>query len=303
MSNKKPIGTQTDTINRFMPYVQESLDLNRQDVFVQSLAVDFVHYKAMPSPIGQNDRGSYRRNDGVDTITSNGFIYRCAGTFSATITDNERAQKRSPGGMLDPSRARLILPRFYSDGKTRIYMAPGDRVYIADKDADTHVSNYEEMQFSFDSDNVPMFPICRLEEPIIDSRNQEYQPNVDFVITDDGNIRWVNGGRNPGIDPDTGKGRIYSIRYLYKAYWYIVSLPKEVRITNVTTNGVRSPQRMPYHAEIVREYIYHNQNKGDQSNQLKSKTPQRATVAQPNEVDPNKFSIPVEMSDITENDE
>ena len=45
-------------------------DLDRLDNFVQNLGVEYSHYKSMPSPIGQGDRGDYRRNDGVDTITS-----------------------------------------------------------------------------------------------------------------------------------------------------------------------------------------------------------------------------------------
>jgi hypothetical protein len=306
MSKRKPDGIQSDTVNRNSPFIQQSFDLKRQDHFVTSLAVDFTHYKAMPSPIGLKDRGDYRRSDGVDTITSNGMIFHCAGKFSATMSDNERNQKRSDGGILDPSQSRLILPRFYNkDGLAdgdRIYLAPGDRLYVADPDADVLVSNYQEMDYQ-DGDNTPMFPIVKLEIPIVDSRNIEYTCGVDFQITQSGNIRWIAGGRNPGIDPDTGKGRVYSIRYLYKAYWYVVSLPKEVRVTNVTNGNVRNPERMPYHAIIVREYIYHNQNKGDQNNQLKSKTPQRENAKPTENINPNKYTVPVDMSAIGDDGE
>lgn len=280
----------------------QSFDLAKQDKFVTSLAVDFIHYKAMPSPIGKKDRGDYRRNDGVDTITSNGMIYRCAGTFSATMTDNSRSQGKSDGGMVDPSTSRLVMPRFYnkaglSDGQ-RIYLAPGDRVYIADPNADVFVINYHEMDYNAESDNVPMFPICKLDGPLIDSRNVEYTEGLDFTITQSGNVKWTVGGKNPGIDPETGKGRIYSIRYLYRAYWYITELPKEIRVTNVTNGSVRTPERMAYHAVIVREYIFHNQNKGDQTNQLKPKDPKRVQAAPQESITPAKFSIPVDMSAI-----
>lgn len=302
MSNRPPKGTQADAINRFSPFTQISFDLNRQDAFVTSLAVDFTHYKAVPSPIGKKDMGDYRRSDGVDTITSNGMIYRCSGKFSATITDNRRDQKNAVVGTVDPSESRLVLPRFYNkndvaDGK-RIYMAPGDRLYVSDKDADVRVSNYQEMDFESGIDNIPMFPIVEMEMPIIDSRNTEYVQGVDYTITQDGNIRWLSGGKNPGIDPDTGKGRIYSIRYLYNAFWYVVSLPKEVRITNVTNGGTRSPERMPMHAIIVREYQFHNQNKGDSTNQLKSKDFKRVQKAPIENIDPNKTNIVVDMSAI-----
>ena len=306
MSNKKAEGQQADTIDRNSPFVQESFDLARLDNFAQSLGVQFFHYKAMVSPIGKKDRGDYRRSDGVDTLTSNGMIYRCAGKFTATMTDNSRNQKRGDSGVLDASEGRLVMPRFYdSDGTTpgaRIYMAPGDRIYVSDPTTDVKVSNYHEMDFEDGLDNEAMFPICELEGPIVDSRNIEYIQGVDFTITPAGNIRWLAGGKNPGIDPDTKKGRIYSIRYLYKAYWYIVTLPKEVRVTGVTEGGLRTPERMPYHAICVREYVYHNKNRGDQTNQL-PKDPKRQDKAPIQSTNPGKPVISVDMTAINDDGE
>lgn len=307
MSKRRPNGISVDTINRYSPQVQQSFDLNRLENFVTGLGVDFTHYKATPSPIGQKDRGDLRRSDGVDTITSNGMIYRCAGKFTATMTDNSREQKKSGGGTLDPSESRLVMPRFYNnigvaDGD-RIYLMPGDRLYVADPDADVLVANAHKMDFDPDIDNEPVFPIIRLEDKIVDSRNTEYVENVDFIITNCGNIRWLAGGRNPGIDTDTGKGRIYSIRYLYRAYYYVVSLPKEIRVTNVTTGGVRAPERMPYFAVIMREYMFHNQNRGNALNQNKPKDPKRVDAAPKESINPNKFHIPVDMSTISGDEE
>lgn len=308
MADKKPTGNQVDTINRYSPFIQQSLDLKKQDQFVTGAAVEYIHYKAIPSPLGQKDRGDYRRSDGVDTITSNGMLYKCSGRFSATMTDNSRAQKKHDGGQSDPSQSRLVLPRFYNkdpnngeqaDGD-RIYLAPGDRIYVADPNTDVLVSNYHKMDYEVDVDNVPMFPIVKLEMSIVDSQNIEYVCGQDYKITQAGNIRWITGGRNPGIDPDTGKGRIYSVRYLYRAYWYILSLPKEVRITGVTNGNVRTPERMPYHAVIVREYVYHNQNKGDSQNQNVSKTPERADAAPVESINPDKYVVPVDMTAIAE---
>lgn len=297
MANRKPDGNQADTINRASPFVQMSLDLNKQDKFVKSFGVAFAHYKAMPSPIGLKDRGDYRRSDGVDTITSNGMIYKLAGTFTATMEDNDRNQKNSSDSLVDVSQARLVMPRFYDDGKTRIYMAPGDRIYISDPQADVLVSNYQRMTYE-QGDNVAMFPIVKFDIPIVDNVNREYIEGVDYGVTSSGNVRWISGGRSPGIDPETGEGRVYSIRYLYKAYWYVVSLPKEVRVTGVTNGTVRSSERMPYHAVIVREYIYHNQNKGGPENENKSKEPKRAVEAPSESIKPDNGSISVDMSAI-----
>lgn len=307
MSDRPPKGLQIDVITPFAPQIQESFDLKRLDIFVTSLGVDLMHYRAMPSPLGKNDRGDLRRNDGVDQITSNGMIYRLGGVFTATMTDNSREQKRSQSGVVDPSESKLVMPRFYnkkdvSDGD-RIYLMPGDRLYFSDPNADVLVANSQEMNYQENIDNEPMFPIISLQDRILDSRNIEYIQGVDFTITTIGNIRWTPGANNPGIDPNTGKGRLYSIRYLYKAFYYVVALPKEVRVTNVTTGGVRSPQRMPMHAIIVREYIFHQRNQGDVTNQLKPKDSMRTIETPQQSIDPNKTSISVDMTNIVDDDE
>jgi len=70
----------------------------------------------------------------------------------------------------------------------------------------------------------------------------------------------------------------------------------------VTTGGVRGPERMPYHAVVMREYIFHNQNRGDKLNQNKPLTPERATPPVEQNINPNQFVIPVDMNTITEDD-
>jgi hypothetical protein len=308
MSKRKPKGTQLDAINRGSQPFQVTFDLLKQDQFVNSLGVDFIHYKAMPSPIGLKDRGDYRRSDGLDTISSNGMLYFKAGCFTATMVDNSKSQKASEGALLDYSTSRLIMPRFYntqeeqSDGK-RIYMAPGDRVYIADPAADILVPNYQRMDYEPDTDNVPMFPIAQIEF-VEDSRGIIYQEGRDFEITCQGNIRWIPSGQNPGIDPDTKKGRVYSTRYLYKAFWYVVAIPKEVRVTNVTNGDERVPERMAYHAVVQREYIYLNVNRGQNSDgstgagDVKTQDQKRIVKKPKSGIDPGGPSIKVNMDDI-----
>lgn len=301
MSDRPQDGNQVDAINRYSPYVQTSFDLTRFDKFVTGLGVDFTHYKAMYSPIGLADRGDYRR-EGVDTITANGAIYLCAGKFTATMTDNSKNRKRTEGGELDPSESRLVLPRFYNktsvaDGE-RIYVGVGDRLYPADPDANIVVSNTQKMTYE-QGENVTMFPVVQMELPIFDSRNIQYTQGVDYFITPTGNIQWIAGGKNPGVDPVTGMGRVYSVRYLYKAFYYVTTIPKEVRVTNVTENGIRTPERAPYYLGITREYVYHSQNRGNVKNNSASKTPERAVPEPLENRKPDPGSISVDMTSIS----
>jgi hypothetical protein len=312
MSNRTPVGEQIQDISSYCPVGQHSFDINKDDFFVTSSGIDYTHWKSIPSPIGLNDRGDYRR-DGLDVLTANGMLYICAGVFTGCETDNTTDRHRSEGGQVDPSVSRLILPRFYNttksvagslntnsvnDGK-RIYLDVGDRFYVSDPNANVKVSWSQKMTYEV-GPNVTMFPVVELELPIIDSRNISYVQGLDFCIDALGNINWLPGGSNPGINPQTGKGRVYSIRYLYKAFHYVVSLPKEVRMTNVTEGGARVPERLAYYAVIQREYVWHSQNRGDPKNTSQSTTPNRAVQTPLDNIKPGPGAISVDMTSFAE---
>jgi len=303
LSDRKPKGTQIDTIQRGGDLFQPSFDLLKQDQMVTGLGVDFTHFKATPSPIGMKDKGDYRKPDQLDIISSNGMIYKSAGCFTATMVSNSKSQSRAEGGIIDSSTSRLIMPRYYNKqggqaNGDRIYVAPGDRVYIADPDADVLVPNYQRMDYEADRDNTPMFPICKIES-VMDSKGTYYSEGIDFVITQEGDIRWLSTGQNPGIDPDTGKGRIMSVRYLYKSYWYVVQIPNEVRVTNVTDGEDRSPQRMASHLVVQREYVYHSSANGKPT-ENQQKSPRQVPEPIESITEPDAIKVNMNMFDDSE---
>jgi hypothetical protein len=312
VADKKPEGWQIETIPFGAPYIQESFDLNRLDAFSKGLGTTFYHWKATPSPIGLNNRGDYRRNE-TDVITSNGYVYHLAGKFTAVLTGNQKDQRRpAEGALIDASQGNLVMPRFYDPYQSpaigdcscvetpagkRIYITPGDRLYC-DPTVDDLVVNKELMTFSYDSINVPMFPIRVMDGPVIDSRGLEYKQGIDFNIDNFGNIVWIDG-RGPGIDPDTGAGRTYSIRYLYRAFYYVTSLLREVRITNVTEGNERRAERMPYFIQVTREYIYHSINNSNELNKPTNPAVENRQVPQtPDTINTPDGIVRVETTDI-----
>lgn len=300
MAKKEKKGQQIRSLSKNpKDLFQVTMDLAKNDDLITQRGVTMEHWVAIPSPIGLKDRGDYRRSDQYDTITSNGMIYKKAGCFTAAIVSNSKRKRANEGGLVDYSTARLLVPRYYNNQETadgdEIHLAPGDRVFI--KDLEVLVPNYQRMQYTPDGLDRAQFPIKSVDY-IIDSRNVEFKCGYHFKITD-GHVEWIDGRDNPGIDIETGKGRIYSIRYKYNAHWYVTEIPNEVRVTQGTdSNGERFPERMPYSAIIQREYVYYNQNNDRENNYARQK--EARNIEEPLEGInvPGDYQIKVDMDDI-----
>jgi len=205
--------------------------LQAQEQFATQRGIVFEHYVAMPSPIGLKDRGDYRRPDSLDVMSSNGFIYKKAGEFRGVILGNSKSHKDVEGGIYDNSTARLVLPKYYEESATNknkeISLLPGDRIYA--RDIEMRVPNYQRGEYIPTREDVLQFPV-KCVTSLMDSNGVEYVEGRHFKLTSSGNLKWIKGRKNPGIE---------------------------------TTDANGNPVRMPYHASIQREYVYHNKIKGD----------------------------------------
>ena len=267
-------------------------NLKPQETFIKDHGIVFEHWSAIPSPIGLKDRGDYRRPDTLDTFSSNGYIYKKTGEFTALMVSNNHSSSKIEAGLYDNSSARLILPKHYDSNTSKeISLLPGDRIYA--KHVQLTVENYQRVDHSTKGPDILQFPANEVSI-LVDSQNITYKQNQDFKINADGNIQWLNK-KNPGIDPDTGFGRVYSIRYKYIAFWYIHQLLNEIRITNNGTSA--SPTRMAYHAVIMREYNYHNKTQNASENQVKEKvTDTRKNIKPQEEINPQSESKQVKVN-------
>ncbi|HLD91702.1 MAG TPA: hypothetical protein VI911_11945 [Patescibacteria group bacterium] len=271
-----------------------------QEQFATDKGILLEHWVAIPSPIGLKDRGDYRRSGELDVVSENGFIYKKVGEFKGTIVSNSKHNTNTDGGIYDNSTARLVLPKYYQchingPDKKEISLLPGDRIYA--KNIELKVDNYQRAEYGVKHNDYLQFP-AKCVSYLIDSQNIEYIYNVDFTTDQYGNIQWISGNRNPGIDISTGKGRVYSIRYTYLAYWYVSQLINEIRVTN---DGV-NPVRLPYQCMIQREYVYHNaiRKATENINSTKEQPKSRTQVKPDDSLDPNKYDVKVDMGQFEE---
>lgn len=226
-------------------------DADAFDAQIQAHGVDLVHFRAVRNPVGLTDRYDSRRPDGDQPGASNGNIYIEVGCFVGLLVGNSKEVKAYAGGLLDSSTAQITAPRFYDDG-ARIYLKPEDRLFlrepgiqvIKEELVDTHTSGIDRLRF----------PVSEVLD-LVDNSAQRYRCGADFDLTG-GVINW--GSRRPGVDPATNKGRVYSVVYLTRPYWYVARMLHELRVaqTSDELTGVRGVEQMPQAALIYREYVH-----------------------------------------------
>jgi len=226
------------------------------DTMLRSQGVQMDHYIAIRCPIGMTDLDDNRRPHGDHSNCSNGFLYKRAGTVTAILTSNSKQSNFQDVGIMDQSTFQMSVPRDYDDPEDKlITIAPFDRFFLREENV---VVVYWQLflphQSGQDRLNFPVVEVIRL----VDSLGREYVPCDDFDIVG-GQLQW-KGTNRPGIDPETGRGRIYSIRYTYRPYVYVGPMLHDLRVTSAVDQqtGEQKIIRMPQSATVHREYVFLN---------------------------------------------
>lgn len=232
------------------------------DDAVRSQGIEFVHWRAMRCPVGLIDQYDTRRPHDDHSGCSNGFLYTRAGKFTALFIGNAMNENQQDLGWLDGSTVQVTLPRYYDgDSQVPVQVAPFDRLYLSEEAVTVpHWQLVEAHASGFDKLSRPAVAVTDL----VDNQNQRYGPG-DFELVN-GQVHWLSQ-KQPGQDADVGRGRIYSIRYTYRPYWYVNRVVHEVRVAQVDNpvTGERVAMRMPQAVWLQREYVAEKEEKDEQA--------------------------------------
>jgi hypothetical protein len=245
-----------------LPDVVVSFDVDAFDRAIRSQGVTFIHYRAMRCPVGMTDMYSPRRPHEDHSGCSNGFLYTKAGKFTCLFTGNGNQASVGEIGIQDGSTVSVTLPRHYDGTETPVYVAPFDRLYLDEENI--VVVNWQLFQHDPGSAKDKLnFPAVTVQD-LVDAQARRYE-QPDFEVRD-GRINWLTGNR-PGLDPETGKGLVCSVRYTYRPYWYVRSLIHEVRVSQAENEytGVREVKRMPQAIVLQREYIFEKEDRDERA--------------------------------------
>lgn len=226
------------------------MDVPYLDAFVDGQGVPFIHYRVMPCPIGKDD--PYDSRKGHDHVgCSNGFIYEKVGELTCTFTGISKDIKNLDVGFVTGSSAQLTLPLFYTDDPRRkVSMTYMDRLYL-NVEIGT-VVNTQLYEHNISGKDRLKYPAVEVEA-LIDSHGNHYNQGEHFDLKD-GQVVW-RGAAQPGMNPETRKGEVCSIRYKYIPFWYVDRLIHEIRIVRNGPDVVRAPMSVL----VQREYFFENE--------------------------------------------
>ena len=269
---RRPIG---QSMPLDLPEFAPALDPEATDAQIHDQGVRLVHWRAMRCPVGLTDMDeATRRPHDHHADCSNGFLYTRAGLVSAAFMGNNRDAKFVDWGRVDDSTAQIVVARHYEatgaagggdgdggDGcgpKVPVELCKFDRLYL---DEESITVNYWELFEVHATGRQRLhFPVVRVID-LIDSQGRRYVQDADFSVVD-GQIVWAQG-RDPGIDPARGRGRVCSVRYTYRPYWYVDRMLHEVRVAQVETEDGRRVIRFPQNAVIRREFHFQKEDRDE----------------------------------------
>jgi hypothetical protein len=163
--------------------------------------------------------------------------------------------KASSGGITDSGIAQITPACFYLSEncyeQRRVYLAPYDRLYLAQEDILTTRS--ELVQSSIGGVDSLKFPAINVLL-LIDSEGNQYE-NSSFDVLG-GKIHWKEGQPRPQFNTEENKGAVYSIKYEMRPYFYVQRLVHDLRVVQaLDANGDRMIKQAQQSAIIAREYL------------------------------------------------
>lgn len=256
----QPEGTQ---LIMQIAQAQQSFDKEAFDNLIRSQGVRVDHYRAIIDPTGMQSKGDTHASGG-SRRSSDGFIYKKVGTLQVFFSSNASNFDIQIEGLVKNDTAVMTLPTKYEDCDAPVLIAPYDRFFL--KDIEVRTVSCQLLEASTTGLDKLTYPATCVEH-VVDADGQEYKEDVNFKITENGDIQWISQSR-PGFDVRVGRGKVYSIRYRYTPFFVCARLLHEIRVAQITDMATfdRKLERMPYQILVIREHVLHDKNRDPHSN-------------------------------------
>lgn len=276
-SSSNRIGQNSVPVQYNSPWDAVKSDALAWNDFISGLGMRMQHWSYIPYVLGASDVGMLRFYESTPVppsqtnnfIYDNNGIYKYEGDVFVIWQSNSKQLTMMPAGYYPQSNGMVTINRHYIDSERIVGLSEFDKLIpVINGDPLEYASvNWEKIQHNPTGIDRLMFQAV-LVEHLIDANGVQYTQNIDFVL-DNGYIKWLNGGKRPGLDPNTGIGMIYAIRYRYVPSFYIKYAAHELRshATLDPNTGETKMIRGPMTAMVQIDWVFLQSISDQQSSQ------------------------------------
>lgn len=243
------------------PPRQPLFEANAFDRAIQAHGLTVEIHRCLPCPGGNTTRYDARRPHEDHLGCQGSFLYRLAGSCRAIFWGNSTNRRPQEPGIVAQSSGSVTFERFYSGGPSKgqpVRVTQYDRLYLLD--ASVLVENWQKVDHRADG-------VDRLEYPaeqvllLVTASGRQFGPG-DFVLRQ-GRIEW-GGPNRPLVGPD-GRGEVYSVRYLYRPYWYVSGQHHDLRFFTVAAGDGVAVTAVHQSVSVQREYFYFTEDRDQEA--------------------------------------
>jgi len=265
-SQRKPGEFQNAPINYNDPWDAVRPDFAAENLHIANQGLKFFHYMCVPDPILQHNAGDVRHSFGYDDGNQqfenndrfqreNGFIYVKKGVIYGTFMNNSKDFKNIAAGLYGASGATISMDRYYKDTTEKITVSENDKLIPCELPSEFFSVNWQKFTHNPTGIDRMQFKVCEVLF-LIDSDGVAYQKDQHFQVVN-GYIQWIDGASRPGIDEQTGSGKVCAIRYTYKPFYYIKTVLHDIRIRpKLEPDGNVTPKAGPVLAMVQADWVY-----------------------------------------------
>lgn len=266
-SDRKPGEFHDVPIQYNDPWDAVRPDAAAENLHISNQGIKFFHYMCVPDPLFQREAGDVRHSfgyeDGLQQVIDkddrfhreNGFIYVKRGVIYGTFMNNTKDFKNIAAGLYGASGATISLNRYYVGTEEKINISENDKLIPCELSSEFFSVNWQKFTHNPTGIDRMQFKVCEAIF-LIDSDGREYGKGTDFNI-ENGYIKWIDGGDRPGLDKQTGKGKVCAIRYTYKPYYYIKTVLHDIRIRPfLQSDGNVEAKAGPMLALVQADWVY-----------------------------------------------
>jgi hypothetical protein len=222
------------------------------DQLLNQRGIRFIHHKAIPC-MNVESTDFQAHEPGCEFCDDSGIIYYDEKELWGIFSGNSIEKTFEAHGVWEVGTAVVTLPTEYADG-TQADFNTYDKLELPDftvrlwehKGYEPRVGNKQSLRY----------PVEKVEyaSSITDGVQKFYYLGIDFNITAEGDIEWIEG-KQPIYDVEKERGEVIGWAYFAKPIYVVVQSLRELRITQEMVGGVKQARRLPQQILVKRDFM------------------------------------------------